>query len=195
MRQCSSLAVTATAGILAATINEAIVGVNFAIAGGVAAAIALAAISFPAGALAEQAPTSKKKQAAFEPIPVSWDLSSFQTPTQQLPWDSKRPETRSPWVGSYLGTLTPNNFAPPEGSAVAVPGLTDQVALGDYLFRFDAGRSYNDAASAVTDVGQSADSPDFRPLVKSKTSKRSLAAPYVGFTLTAPGSPFEPQTR
>ena len=115
--------------------------------------------------------------------------------TQQLPWDSKRPETRSPWVGSYLGTLTPNNFAPPEGSAVAVPGLTDQVALGDYLFRFDAGRNYNDAASAVTDVAQSADSPDFRPLVKSKTSKRSLAAPYVGFTLTAPGSPFEPQTR
>jgi hypothetical protein len=176
-----SLGVSSIRGNLAAEL-EAPVKVRISVRS-VVVALALLAVPLAPGALADPVKSNKAKpHAVFRPIPVEWDISAFEKPPL-LPWDIKRPDAKLPLAGSNPAPT--RKIAAPNTDALAVPGLTDQIPLGSSNFRFDAGRNYDDAASAVTDIGTSADAPNFRSLLRNGDSP-SFSLPYIGFSLTTP---------
>jgi len=126
----------------------------------------------------------------FKPVPINWNLASFDK--MQVPrfdWDANWPEANAAWAGNYPGPLSSSNFSSPDAGANAPPPPINEIALGNFLLRFDATRNYNDSMSGVTDYAQSPDSPDFKPLFQPKHKRSAFSIPYLGFRFTTPTIP------
>lgn len=61
-----------------------------------------------------------------------------------------------------------------------------ETALGNSLLRFDATRNYDDLATQASDLNASADAPNFRRLVRSRSKVPGARVPYLGVTVSNP---------